>query len=467
MESSLAREQQSRSAAGPSGHKIAAGDRTSVAERQERSGAEARPRPSFGYLAALWFGKLVYGAIRLTGRRGSALPGLIVERVFPRFLAAALTQLPGGVVVVTGTNGKTTSTKMLTRILETEHTVLTNPTGSNFTRGVVASILPKAEKNGRLPYDVAVLELDEAYAAKFARLVPPRAILVTNVMRDQLDRFGEIDHTARLLTEAVAQTREAAVLNRDDPRVTRMAEAAKARVVFFGVSRTLRPLFLSDDELHQQELLSTDHSEVLTELRSVGSDDRVVIAMAETPVIVRLRASSTHNAQNAAGVAAMALALGMEKKVIAQTLSGVEPAFGRGEQIEVDGRKVTLQLVKNPGGFRHALISHKHRYYDRLLIAINDDFADGRDVSWLWDVDFRGAVNGGSICTTGNRAHDMGLRLKYDEIAVCEVEPSLEKALSSTLRKTPPKANVLIYTTYTAMLALRSLLSRRAQMEKV
>lgn len=467
MESSLAREQQSRSAAGPSGHKIAAGYQTGVAERQERPGAEAQPRPSFGYLVALWFGKLVYGATRLTGRRGSALPGLIVERVFPRFLPAALAQLPGGVVVVTGTNGKTTSTKMLARILETKYAVLTNPTGSNFTRGVVASILPKAKKNGRLPYDVAVLELDEAYAARFARSIPPRAILVTNVMRDQLDRFGEIDHTARLLTEAVARTSEVAVLNRDDPRVARMASATEAQIVFFGVSPTLRPLFLSDDELHQPGLLSTNDGDVLTELRSIASDDRVVITLAGTPALIRLRASSTHNAQNAAGVAAMALALGMDKDAIVQALSGVEPAFGRGEQIEIDGRKVTLQLVKNPGGFRHALLSNKHRFYDRLLIAINDDFADGRDVSWLWDVGFRGVVNGGSICTTGNRAHDMGLRLKYDEIAVCEVEPSLEKALGSTLHDTPPKARVLIYTTYTAMLALRRLLSKRAKVEKV
>jgi UDP-N-acetylmuramyl tripeptide synthase len=249
--------------------------------------------------------------------------------------------------------------------------------------------------------------------------------------------------------------------------VAAMAEAAQAKVVFFGVSDELRTVFLTDDELHHGDAVTGSGEKALAELQAIRDDERIVIAMNGTPTVVKLAASSTFNAQNAAGVAALALAVGVPPGTIAQTLSDVPPAFGRGEQIDVGGRNVVLQLVKNPGGFRHALLSHQRRRYDQTVIAINDDFADGRDVSWLWDVDFGDAANCGRICTTGSRAHDMGLRLKYEGIPVDATEPSLEKALDQTLEQTPPRANVLIYSTYTAMLALRRLLSQRARIEKV
>src|SRR5450759_5536383 len=146
-------------------------------------------------------GKMARVASRLRGG-GSALPGLVVERVDPRFLTHALANLPRGVVVVTGTNGKTTTTKMLVAILR-EHgfTVFTNPTGSNFTRGVISSMLAELSFSGRLKADIAVLELDEAHALKLAAAVKPTHSLLLNVARDQLDRFAEIDHTAKLLAE--------------------------------------------------------------------------------------------------------------------------------------------------------------------------------------------------------------------------------------------------------------------------
>ncbi|MBC7550909.1 MAG: DUF1727 domain-containing protein, partial [Cellulomonas sp.] len=157
-------------------------------------------------------GKVARVAARLRGG-GSAMPGLVVERVDPRFLTHALADLPRGVVVVTGTNGKTTTTKMLVAILR-EHalTVFTNPTGSNFTRGVISSMLSEITLSGRLKADIAVLVLDEAHALKFAAAVRPTHSLLLNVARDQLDRFAEIDHTAKLLAELAEQTTVAVIL---------------------------------------------------------------------------------------------------------------------------------------------------------------------------------------------------------------------------------------------------------------
>ena len=186
-------------------------------------------------------GKAARVASRLRGG-GSALPGLVVERVDPRFLAHALSGLPRGIVVVTGTNGKTTTTKMLVAILR-EHgvRVFTNPTGSNFTRGVISSMLGEIPLSGRLRADMAVLELDEAHALRFAAQVKPTHALLLNVARDQLDRFAEIDATAQLLARLSEQTHTGVVLNIDDSFISRGRDrvAGGVEVRYFGVDPSI------------------------------------------------------------------------------------------------------------------------------------------------------------------------------------------------------------------------------------
>ena len=193
----------------------------------------------------------------MAGRTGGTLPGKVVESVDSGYLARRLATLPHGVTVVSGTNGKTTTTKMLAHVLGTRYRVLTNPTGSNFTRGAVSAVVDVARWNGRLDYDLAVLELDEAYAAKFVDQMPPHRVVVLNVLRDQMDRFGEIDHTARLLGRAVQAATGEVVLNRDDPRVAALADLAAVPVRWFGVDASLRSVFRTDDELHADEVSGT------------------------------------------------------------------------------------------------------------------------------------------------------------------------------------------------------------------
>ena len=172
-------------------------------------------------------GKFVRRVSRLRGG-GSALPGLVVEKIDPGFMRRTLSTLPHGVAVVSGTNGKTTTTKMVVELLESQGLkVFTNRTGSNFTRGVAAALLGEVDWRGRLDADVAVLELDEAHAVHFVNQVPPRYCLLLNVLRDQLDRFGEIDKTAQLLQHIASKTTGTVVLNREDPRVARIAETAQ------------------------------------------------------------------------------------------------------------------------------------------------------------------------------------------------------------------------------------------------
>ncbi|KFI50723.1 glutamate ligase, partial [Bifidobacterium biavatii DSM 23969] len=228
-------------------------DMTSGAANGGNGGADSMANRTWNSFATPAIGKLVRAAARVTKHGGSAFPGKIVEQIDPGFLARTLAQLPLGVVLVSGTNGKTTTTRMVASMLsDLGLRVFTNPTGSNFTRGVVSALLQTVSLGGRLDADIAVLELDEAYAVHFVRQVRPRYALLLNVMRDQLDRFGEIDNTARLLGHVAAATTGTVVLNREDPRIARLAELVHqpgASVRYFGLGDDLRSFFPSDDDM--------------------------------------------------------------------------------------------------------------------------------------------------------------------------------------------------------------------------
>ena len=410
----------------------------------------------------MWLGKLTLLALRLIGRRGNALPGLVVEKVFPGFLARAMARLPEGVVVVTGTNGKTTTTKMVATVLGERLRVLTNDTGSNFVRGAITATVEHASWSGRLAYDVAVFELDEAWAVRFVEKVPPRRALLLNVMRDQLDRFGEIDTTAKLLGKVARATTGHVVLNRDDERVAALGPGTRAQVSYYGVAPELRELFPNDEELYGGPVHVSSVPAVV-ELRGLPNPARPATSMriADTDADVVLRAEGPHNAQNACGAAAIALTFGFGVDTVVRGLGKVSPAFGRGQQFVVDGRRLTLQLVKNPAGFRQTLRTLDAGAPDALVIAINDEYADGRDVSWLWDVDFRalGALPA-RRSTSGTRAADMAVRLRYDDVEVNEIEPDLEKAVRTAIAAVEPDERVVVFSTYTAMWELHAVLQR-------
>ena len=416
---------------------------------------------------AVWLGKLTLIALRVLGRRGNALPGLVVEKLFPRYLPAAMASLPEGVVIVTGTNGKTTTTKMVATLLAQRYRVLTNDTGSNFVRGAITATVEHASWSGQIPYDVAVFELDEAWAVRFVKIVAPRRVLLLNVMRDQLDRFGEIDTTAALLGKVAAAASGHAVLNRDDERVAALAAGTRAAVSYYGVAPELRPLFPNDEELYGGPV-SVSALPATVELCALPSAHDAHVTMrfradglAEQRSAV-LRAEGPHNAQNATGAAALAMTFGLSVDEIVAGLGRIEPAFGRGQAFDVDGRTVVLQLVKNPAGFRQCLRTlDDAAAVHGLVIAINDDYADGRDVSWLWDVEFTALQQRADrLATAGTRAADMAVRLSYDEVAVDDTEPDLEKALRTAIAAAPAGGRVVVFSTYTAMWALHAVLVR-------
>jgi UDP-N-acetylmuramyl tripeptide synthase len=450
-------------------------------------------------------GKALQAVAKMRGGGGSAVPGKIVEMLYPEFMAIQLAKLPHGIAIIDGTNGKTTTTRFVTKLLESQGLrIFTNPTGSNFTRGVVSAILENISLSGKLPFDAAVLELDEAYAVHFVNKISPDYSLHLNVMRDQLDRFGEIDTTANMLAVVVQKTKSAVVLNADDSRIARLSKVASAgtRISYFALGNELRRHFLTDDEMYgskieemrnpkakssvstnaigneggskaapQKDVLSSETTSTSNKncikLLKVA-DNRAEYLVGTSKVTLTLQLNGVYNMLNVAAGIAFAKEIMSDKldmKSLLLAAENVTPAFGRGEDIRLkDGTMLQLVLVKNPSGFRLALQSFAQNDTRATMIAINDQYADGRDMSWLWDVDYNSLKSGVDV-VSGSRAYDMALRLLHDLVDVTYVNPDLTAALQHFLATNTDK-NKRIYCTYTAMLALRKFLAKTQRVEE-
>lgn len=413
-------------------------------------------------------GKLTFILLRLFGRSGSALPGLIVEKFDDKFLQRSLAQLPNGFVVVSGTNGKTTTTKILAELLEAHGLcVVTNATGSNFVRGIIGALLKSSTISGKLPYDIAIFEQDEAHAVQLVNRVRPNGVVLLNVMRDQMDRFGEIDTTAKLLAKVAEKASDFVVLNANDPRIAKIADQVAAdQTSWFGHSSSLLEVF-GDDDQHHNNKRSRRHFEAAkpnVTLTGIGSHE-ITMEIQGQSYKAEVQLAGTHNALNVVAALSALAAIKPEAPlpVTFQALASIQPAFGRGEQLSLkDGSFLQLQLVKNPAGFTHALRQLADQPYVVAGIAINDNDADGRDVSWLWDVDFSAVPSGLPVFCGGIRAYDMAVRLKYDNTIAAGIETDMKQFLTMLRRDNAPGTRIMLFCTYTAMLEIRRLLKHDA-----
>jgi UDP-N-acetylmuramyl tripeptide synthase len=419
---------------------------------------------------------------------GTTYPGLLAERIHPELIRELSRQLPDGSIVVTGTNGKTTTCKMLGDALAADGTlVLRNESGSNMRRGIASAFATSADLlTGRLHSRMAVLEVDEATTAGVVPLVDPRVFCVTNLSRDQLDRYGDLETIGSRLAGAVASApRATLLLNADDPLVVELAQHHLGPVAYFGLDTTglpnttpandvsaagcpecgapthftavayghlgvwscdacgakrPRPEFVASDVM-----LGSDSSEFTFSAR--GRNVRIVLPIA-----------GLHNVYNAVAAASCGVLSGLSLSAIARSLAAFEPAFGRSESLSVGGRDVELLLAKNPVGTEQAIATVlAHAAPKALGFALNDNAADGTDISWIWDVDFESHdLSGIPIVVSGNRGKDLALRFKYAEkrgVRVCE-DPVEAVRLLASLAPNGGSAHMLA--TYTAMLQIRT-----------
>ena len=446
---------------------------------------------------AIAAGKAAQIASRRLGRGGgTSLPGLIANRIDPGLLARLAARLEAGTIVVAGTNGKTTTARMLADILSRGgYTVLHNRSGANLLSGMTATFVGAASLRGRVAARIGVFEADEfALPAALARL-RPRLVILNNLFRDQLDRYGELDTVANGWQTALARlpASTTVILNADDPALPVLAEATPARRLYYGVrdpSHTLAALPHAADAAYCRRCGAslTYHALYLSHLGDYacprcglarppldlaaeairldglrGLSARLVHADGALDVNVRI--PGFYNVYNLLAATAAARHLGSADPLIAATLAEFRAPFGRVERVRYRDRDLLLMLAKNPVGFNEILrmlTSVPAAERGPLLIVINDLHADGRDVSWLWDVDFEAlAAWPAPLLTSGLRAYDMALRLKYAgcDPAGITATPAIRAALDAVAEATPPGGTAALLLTYTALLQTRQLLT--------
>ena len=435
--------------------------------------------------------KAVGTLARKAGRGGgTSLPGKVLMRVEPDAIRHLSARLDRGSVVISATNGKTTTAAMVAAILErTGARLVHNRAGANMAGGIAATLAGAARKGGReLTGNFGLFEVDEFWLGQVAAQVEPRAMLLGNLFRDQLDRYGELETIADRWA-AIVRDRPGLVLNADDPLVADLGRHAPDPV-YFGVD---------DDSLALPELQHASDSKHCRRCGHAYSYSAVYLAhlghyrcpncgqqRPEPTVVatevqlngirsaaftlngrrVELPLPGLYNVYNALGAAALTLELGVELDDVVAGLHAVAPAFGRAETLDL-GRPTSLLLVKNPAGANEVLrtLALEGSQLD-LLGVLNDRTADGRDVSWVWDADWEllvGSVR--SFTASGTRAAELALRMKYaglepEKITVVDdLARGLDHALASG---TGP---LYVVPTYTALLELRELLTRRGQAE--
>jgi lipid II isoglutaminyl synthase (glutamine-hydrolysing) len=438
--------------------------------------------------------RAIGAASRASGRGGgTTLPGRVLLRIAPYAIARLGMGLDRGTTIVSATNGKTTTAGMIAAVLHgAGREPVHNRAGSNMNWGVATALLEQSGREG-------LFEVDEAWLPRVAAQLGPTLIVLGNLFRDQLDRYGEMEALADEWAAMVASRggRTRFVLNADDPLIADLGRDEQARrregVIYFGIedsSQALPELQHAFDAKHCRrcghpyayERAFVGHlghyacpscgasrpspDVAATEIELHGMDgSRVAVRTPQGEIKVDLPLPGLYNVYNLLSAVAAGLELGIEAGQIARSLGEVRAAFGRVETIEVAGKPVSILLIKNPAGANEVLrtlgLEAGEEKID-LWIGLNDRIADGRDVSWIWDADFEilsAAVR--RVTCAGTRAEEMALRLKYagwPEGAI-EVEPDIERSLDRAVSNAP--ARLFALPTYTALMELRKLLAER------
>jgi lipid II isoglutaminyl synthase (glutamine-hydrolysing) len=441
--------------------------------------------------AAVVAGKATGTLSRFTGRGGgTTLPGDVARMIDPKILTRLTQDLTQGSIVITGTNGKTTTARLVSWLLEgAGHRVVANRAGANLIYGVTAAALNRAGADGQLKADWGVFEIDEASLPRAVDEIQPKTTLVLNLFRDQLDRYGELESIAKKIELALNSAPEEAhvVLNADDPRVAEIGLSLSRQPLWFGLQDTsvatktlphaadartcpkcgssliFDAVYVGHDGVYH---CPNGHFErpkpqiAATNIKLGGFD---TLAMTIDSTQIEMPLGGLYNCYNVLAAYAAARSVGLDGAYIADRLRTFKAAFGRQERVEFRGRHLILVLSKNPAGFNETVRTAVRLAGGKsFIIGLNDRKADGTDVSWIWDVDFEMLKDGAEVVIpAGVRAHDLAVRLKYAGVTAEEPQTEPGKALDLLIKRTSEGDTAYLLCTYTAMLDLRAELVRR------
>ncbi len=453
-----------------------------ITEYRKRKGKQEKPM-NIRTLAAIWAAKFAGFACKKLGRQGVTWAGKIALRISPHILKELSSQVRKEIFVTCGTNGKTTTNNMLCAALEAEgQKVVCNHTGSNMLNGVVAAFVLSAGLNGRLDADYACIEVDEASTRHVFPHLQPDYMVMTNLFRDQLDRYGEIDITMNILEEMIRKVPKMKVIvNGDDALSAYLAMDCGNPYITYGISKQV--LKNDTNEIREGRFCkrcgerlqySFYHYSQLGDYKCPGCGfTRPALDYDATDVKVtdqlsfqvegrRLVANyrGFYNVYNILAAYAGVRTAGYSADHFQDMLNKFNPENGRMEQFRIRGCSVTLNLAKNPAGFNQNISAVMQDTAPKdIIITINDNAQDGRDISWLWDVDFDRLMDPSvkSITVSGIRCQDMRLRLKYVDIPSM-LEADVEKAIRA--RVEDGVSNLYVLVNYTALFGTRNILKR-------
>ncbi len=450
------------------------------------------------YLLTIWLGKIIKLGMRLFGSGGTAMPGLVLTKLNGDILQNISSRIKHGSIVITGTNGKTTSARLLSDVLSRAgYEVVSNSSGSNLERGLVSEFLDIINWKGEVEADIAVLEIDEADLKNVLSKVFCKELIVTNLFRDQLDRYGELESLKNLIAEAIRELSAGShlLLNADDPLVRSLEESVMpgVDVLFFGVNSDVLPdsedstmdvhkCIKCSENLNYKKKFFSHLGEYKCEkcgfarpelgMELIGYDfidaqkTKLSINSAKCGLIdIEIALPGVYNFYNVLAVVSSACLMDVDKELVVESMSKFKPVFGRYEKVIMSsGKSLFLMLSKNPTGFNELiktiLINEKNL---SLVFVLNDNYADGKDVSWIWDVDFeklRDRVNW--LAIAGKRAEDMKIRMKYADISMEKVgiEKNMQKLIAD-IDSMDANENIYVMATYTGMLEFRDILAKK------
>ena len=400
---------------------------------------------------------------------GETWPGEIALSLRPLIARTLSQSFPDGVILIAGTNGKTTTSLMAKTILEgIGDSVVHNATGANLVNGIVSSCIRNSDWLGRVTADVGVFEIDENSLPVILRSITPKRILILNLFRDQLDRYGEVDVIVEKWQKALRclPKETTVILNSDDPGVAVLGKSVPGKIVYFGLNDPKHYLKTKEHAADSAfcpncgarlsyEGVYYSHIGVWNCKRCSFTRPKPTIHTSKSPL------PGLYNLYNTLAVTALARTLDIPDKDSSKALKDFRPAFGRQESIILHGKTVKIFLSKNPAGFNASLRTALEMKATHLLFLLNDRIPDGRDVSWIWDVDFEMIPKNAVVWVSGDRVYDMALRVTYADISPKELrtEPVLEKAIEHALNES--RDTLYVLATYSAMLDARKILKGR------
>ncbi len=431
-------------------------------------------------IGIIWITKLISRTAKtLNLGAGSTWPGHIALRLNPQFTTQMLEKNKVKVILIAGTNGKTTTATLLRFLLENNGIrVFQNRSGANLQNGLASSLITHADSTGTIPYDVALFETDENALPHVLGQMHPDAILLLNLFRDQLDRYGELNTIIDKWRKAFAKLPKKTMLiaNGDDPQLSYLAKKSGLAYHFFGIDEkemSKKELSHDVDFLYcpncktRLSFLKTSYSHMgIFVCPNCGHKREKITVLKNLPKVL-LGKYNMYNTQAAAFTAHTLFDIPTD--TIAGILPSFKPAFGRQEHINYKGKDVVVLLSKNPTGFNQSIeaVLDSPGKEKTVLLLLNDRIPDGRDISWIWDVDFNKLLpHTQHLFISGDRAYDMGLRIKYEQKSEMqnpkfEIEEDLKKAVTQSLKKIKENETLYILCTYSAMLEVRKIITGR------